>query len=457
MENLPVAIACGLQTTWAVERQLTFGRYGHVLTNAGVWSPDGDWIVYDTRTDSEKFTGTRIERVNVQDGTIDVVYESRDEAACGVASFSPVAPVVVFMHGPEHPSSRWSYGFTRRYGVICDLREPRLSRHLDAMNYTPPFSPGALRGGSHLHLFHPDGRWLSFTYEDEVLAQLGEAEGADGNQRNVAVAFERRVEVNQLHPRNHAGDYFSVVVSNTVRQARPGSDEIVRATDEAWIGLDGYMRKDANRQRRALVFQGHVTNGAGQTFVELFVADLPDALTVANGGAIEGTSLRRPAPPSGVKQRRLTHTGTRAFPGMQGPRHWPRSSPDGAKIACLMRDDVGVVQLWVVSPNDGTPVQLTRNKADVASAFSWSPDGRLLAHVLDGSVCVSDAQTGSTFRLTELISGAAAPLPLACVFSPNGKKIAYQRPVSTADGSFSQVFVVGVPNVDQLLSMQVLP
>ena len=33
------------------ERQVTTAHCGHILTNAAVWSPDSEWIVYDTRSD----------------------------------------------------------------------------------------------------------------------------------------------------------------------------------------------------------------------------------------------------------------------------------------------------------------------------------------------------------------------------------------------------------------------
>jgi hypothetical protein len=37
---------------------------------------------------------------------------------------------------------------------------------------------------------------------------------------------------------------------------------------------------------------------------------------------------------------------------------------------------------------------------------------------------------------------------MACVFSPDGRFIAYQRDVVGATGSFSQIFVVEVPAQD---------
>ena len=64
------------------ERQLTTAPHGHVLTNVNVWSPDADWIVYDTRPDpaGSVFEGDRIERVNVRTGEVQVLYQSRDGA-----------------------------------------------------------------------------------------------------------------------------------------------------------------------------------------------------------------------------------------------------------------------------------------------------------------------------------------------------------------------------------------
>ncbi|MGC8991010.1 MAG: TolB family protein, partial [Verrucomicrobiia bacterium] len=119
----------------------------------------------------------------------------------------------------------------------------------------------------------------------------------------------------------------------------------------------------------------------------------------------------------------------RKHPGIQGPRHWLRSSPDGTRIAFLMKDDDGVVQIWTISPNGGQPKQLTRNPNSIDSAFSWSPDGRYIAHTMDRSVCVTDTESGVTHRLTAPTSEETAPRPEACVFSPDGKKIAYVRRV----------------------------
>lgn len=61
--------------------------------------------------------------------------------------------------------------------------------------------------------------------------------------------------------------------------------------------------------------------------------------------------MTMPAPPSGICQRRLTFTHERVFPGLVNqPRHWVRSNPKASEIAFLMRDDSGIVQLWLISP-----------------------------------------------------------------------------------------------------------
>src|SRR5205823_11573568 len=129
-----------------------------------------------------------------------------------------------------------------------------------------------------------------------------------------------------------------------------GSDQIKRACEEGWIGTNGYVRADGARQRHALAFQGQVLTMGGETISEVYVVDLPEDLTQPGEGPLAGTETRRPCPPKGTHQRRLTFTADRKYPGLQGPRHWLRTSPEGSRIAFLMKDDDGAVQLWTVSP-----------------------------------------------------------------------------------------------------------
>lgn len=431
-----------------VEKQITHSRTGHILTSTGVWSPDGDWLVYDTRSDpaGEVFDGNRIEMVNIHSGEVRVLYESRHAAHCGVATFNPRSAQVVFILGPENPTPEWEYGFYHRRGVIVDVHQPGRARALDARDLLPPFTPGALRGGSHVHVWDPAGQWVSFTYEDHVLARFTEETAQQEiNLRNVGVSMPgHSVHVKPGHPRNHDADYFSVLVTRTKANPKPGSDEIKKAFEEGWVGTNGYVRPNGTQQLHALAFQGQVVSAGGQTLTEVFIADLPDDLTIPGDGPLAGTETRRPCPPRGTVQRRLTFTAARKYPGLQGPRHWLRSSPDGSKIAFLMKDDSGTAQLWTISPNGGAPSQLTRNLWPIASTLSWSPDGNYIAHVMDNSVCITSTVSGITKRLTPRSPDADAPRPEACVFSPDGKHIAFVRNLAMDGRRYNEIFVTRV-------------
>ena len=425
-------------------QQVTTAPHGHTLTNINAWSPDSQWLVYDVRRLGHVFDGDRIEKVNVRTGEVKVLYESRDGAHCGVVTHHPTRDQVVFIHGPAQPSPDWKYAAHHRRGAIVDGVRPGVAVNLDARDLASPFTPGALRGGTHVHVYSGDGQWISSTYEDHVLAALGDAaDDHDRNQRNVAVSvLGRPVTVGDAHPRNHDGEAFTVLVTRTVNEPQPGSDEISKAFSDAWVGTNGYARPDGTRQARAIAFQGHVRTRDGATIPEVFIVDLPDDLTVPGDGPLAGTGSRRPSPPRGVVQRRLTRTEDRKHPGLQGPRHWLRSSPDGSRIAFFMRDDDGIAQVWTISPNGGDPVQVTKDPWEPQSAFSWSPDGRQLAYAMDNSVFVTDIASGVSVRLTERAPDREAPTHHACVFSPNGEQIATMRPVETDGAWLDQLFVV---------------
>ena len=429
----------------ATQRQLTHAPHGHILTNVGVWSADGCWIVFDVRSDpaGSVFDGKSIERVNVATGEVQTLYTSQHGAHCGVVTVAPNDDRVVFIHGPESPTPAWSYAAYHRRGVLVHADASDTAVNLDARDLTPPFIAGALRGGTHVHTFSGDGKWIAFTYEDHLLASSSEDGDHDLNQRNVGVSVpDRPVTVGRGHPRNHDGSHFSVLVTRTVDAPKAGSDEISRAFQDSWIGTNGYLKPDGTRQKRAIAFQGNVVTKDGLTIAEAFVVDLPESLTRPGRAPLEGTVTTRPAPPRGVVQRRLTYTADRKHPGLQGPRHWLRSSPDGSRIGLLMKDDTGVVQLWTISPNGDAPKQLTHNVHDIASAFTWSPDGRWIAHAMDNCVCVTEVASGVTRRLTPSIDQTHAPRPEACVFSPDGKHIAYIRPVTSRGETWNQVFVL---------------
>lgn len=419
------------------ERQLTTGDGsdgGRILTNVNVWSPDGLWILYDTRSDAsgEKFDGTRIEAIHVETREVRVLYESRNGACCGVATWHPFEQRIIFIHGPEHPTADWSYGPSRRHGVIVEFGKPT-AIPFDGRDLVPPFTPGALRGGSHVHVFSPCGQKVSFTYEDEFLRKYAtETPEHEMNLRSVGIGVPAGlIKVGKGHPRNQDGTYFCVLVTRTTANPKPGSDEIKKAFEEGWVGSN------------ALAFQGHVVTEHGDTIAEVFITRFPDDIRKIGTGPLQGSQTRRPTPPHGTTQRRLTFTAKRKYPGLQGPRHWLRSSPDQTKIAFLMKDDAGLPQLWSVSPNGGEPQQLSRTETGVASAFTWNRDGSQIAFVCDQRIATIDVRSGNLRFLTEPGRPThEAPRPEACVFSPDGRQIAFVRRIRTNGRETNQIFCV---------------
>jgi len=292
-----------------MERQLTDAAHGHLLTNIGVWSHEGCWIVYDIRSDpaGSVFDGTRIERVEVATGRVEVLYESRHGACCGVVTASPVDDRLVFLLGPEHPTPDWSYGPAHRQGVIWD--EGRVY-NLEARDLVPPFTPGSLQGGTHLHTFSPSGRLVAFTYDDHLHPEWN---------RNVGICEPGVVHVPPKHPRNHCGTHTARLLTRT------GID-YVRASEEGWI------------DDSSLAFTATQADGQRQLW------------TVTLDG----------------RQRPLC---TRP---LAGPRHWPRANREGV-IAVLMANEAGIVQIALVDP-EGAVRLLTQEPIPVESAISWVGD-----------------------------------------------------------------------------------
>lgn len=416
-----------------MSKQLTFAPRHHQLTNINVWTPDSRWLAFDVRPSGASFTGKTIERVNIDSGEIEGIYQAPAGAHVGVVTVNPQAEKYVFIHGPENPDENWQYDFCHRRGVVV---ENGAADNLDAMDITAPFTPGALRGGSHVHVWSPDGTRLSFTYNDHVMHEYDAAQ----DLRNVGVALPYG-PVNPLkqHPREYGGSHYCALVSRTTASPRPGSDDINRAYEEGWVGDNGYVKPDGSRQRWALAFIGDTLSEKGEKVPELFIVDLPDneaGWRTAGAEPLEGTETTLPAPPAGVQQRRLTFTHQHRFPGLVNqPRHWVRSNPEGSKLAFLMRDEKGVVQAWLISPNGGEPRQLTQLETDIQSAFNWHPSGKALGFVQENRVVLCDAKTGEIKPLTQ--QGADVPSGDAIVFSPDGKHIAWMQDVN----GFRQLFL----------------
>ena len=241
---------------------------------------------------------------------------------------------------------------------------------------------------------------------------------------------------------NFSGEYFSVVAAVVTENPQPGSDEIDKAFDECWIGKNGYINKDGARQKRAIAFQGNVRDKNGVVVTEVFVADIPDYITLSQPDKpLEGTAVSRPNVPVQNHQRRITHNTGRKFPGLQGPRFWLRTSPDGDTIYFLMKDDAGIVQIFSIPVNGGDIRQITSLRHSVQTQFNLSPDGATLAFAAGNAIWKTDVASGVSVQLTPQSSDEAAPV-IGVSWSHNGKMLAYNKYVGEGDNRYLQIFKV---------------
>jgi len=431
-----------------MEIQLTSDNHGHLLNTSQCFSKDDQWIVYDGRNvdDGIQQNGT-IAMVHVKTKEIRTLYTTSHQTeygpGVGAVTFSPVEDRVLFIHGIRNADKENPYGYSRRTGVSVLISKPGVGEFLDARNIAPPFTPGALRGGTHAHSWSADGKWISFTYNDYIIDQLSKKDSSIKDLRVVAVMNDSRaVQVPDTSAvENNNGKMFSAVVTLVTEHPVPGSDEIDKAFDEGWIGIDGYIKKDGTRQKRAIAFQGNVRDQNDKTKTEVFVADIPDDITKAKTGCpLEGTATTRPCVPYGVTQRRITFTEK----GMQGPRFWLRSTPDGKWIGFLTTDEKGIVQIYAVSPNGGAIHQLTFNDHSIDGPFNFSPDGKQVAYIADNSVFITELNNNVSKRLTQRSPDAEKPEG-PVVWSNNGKMLTYNRYLKGNNGkNYLQVFLLSL-------------
>jgi hypothetical protein len=433
------------------EKQLTTDAKGHFLNTNQGFSADGKWLVYDTRNDDSKIASTgSIEMVNIATGEIKALYHTKNQSeygpGLGAVSFSPAANRVIFIQGIRNANEKNPYGFTRRTGVAIDTDKPEQPIYMDARDITEPFTPGALRGGTHAHSWSGDGKWISFTYNDFVIEQLSKTNPDVKDLRTVGVMFPGKVNVTEdLKAENNSGEMFSVVVTKVTEKRKPGSDDIDKAFDECWIGKKGYQNTEGKWQERAIAFQGNVIDENGVEKTEVFVVDLPADLGKAIAGEkLEGTANARPAVPNAVKQRRITFTKE----GVVGPRHWLRSSPDGTNIAFLSKDKSGFINAFIVSPNGGVVKQVSFNQFDIQSGLNFSPNGKYISYVAQHAVYVTNVVTGKTIALTPNVTENNRPVS-AVLWSPDGNLLAYNRFVENAEGRNLQIFLL--PVISELL------
>jgi hypothetical protein len=360
----------------------------------------------------------------------------------GAVSYSPVDNSVVFIHGlmsvtKENPYQQW-----RRTGVIINDAAPSVPVFMDARDITPPYTKGALRGGTHRHEWSGDGQWIGYTYNDAVLKALEDKTGEKHNLRtigvskiNIPVKLEKDTE-----GENVSGEWFSALVVRVTPTPKAGSDEISHAAGDSWVGTNGYLKLDGARQI-ARAFIGKVKDKNGNEVDEVFIVDIPNDITVSGEfGPLEGTDTTFPMPSKGTVQRRLTFTADTPQAGCTGI---VRSSPDGSQLAFLAKDTQGIQQIFTISPNDGTPTQLTFHDKNVEGSVRWHPDGKRVCYVWEGSIAV--CQTGSaTFENRfQVLTKPTNPSPSNLVWSHDGAMLAFNRIVADEKtGKSKQIFII---------------
>ncbi len=432
-------------------RQLTSEQRNHFISAYGGFSPDDRWLVFDTRSDEPAMgSNADIAKVHTQTGEIKNVYHVPNQnphgPGCGTPSYHPHDNKVIFIHGIKNADASRPYDLHRRTCVMVDDNQPGNAIHLDARDVTPPFTPGALRGGTHAHQFSGDGDWIGFTYNDALLAAIEQNTGRPVNLRTIGVMTGSQPVpvVKDAESENNDGLWFAVLAARVTPEPTPGSDEISRAFSNAWIGEKGYRKPDGQWQR-AQAYLGKLKAKNGDDLVEVFLSDIPETIDRPGPhGPLAGTAESFPMPPAGVEQRRLTHTENRIYPGVAtDPRHWLLSSSDGKYIAFLARDESGIIQIYGVSPLGGEPVPLTKNASSIQNTFFWKPDSHLLVYVCDNSLFAGgliDGKIIDPIRLT----GRFDQRPIHPCWSHDGKMIAFNLDVAANGQTHRQLFIVEI-------------
>ena len=427
------------------EIQLTSELRGHCLNSTQCISPDGRYVVYDTRNDDAALAANgQIRVLDIQTGEDRLVYETKNQTefgpGVGAATWSPDGKMILFLGGIQNAARHRPYAFTRRTGIAVELCNSGVPLWMDARDMNLPTTPGALRGGTHAHTWSGRDNWISFTYNDHIIAEAAKTDPSLADLRTVGIMMPGAVEVCGADGvENKSGLMYSVLVVPVRKDPTPGSDEVSKAFDECWIGENGYINATGSRQRKAIAFQGNVADDNGSVKTEIFVADLPDDLpdwVKQNAGG--GTRTSMPAVPGVIKRRRISFTkcGVSAL-----PRHWLRTVPDGSLIGFYAGDDKGIVQLWGISPNGGVIKQLSRLPASASGPFNFSFDGKYAACIAGDRVWVINLADGST---EALVSKESTPgcLDGAVVWSPCSYTLFYNCYVGCPPGRYRQIFSV---------------
>lgn len=422
----------------AMERQLTTTPKTHALDNNDNFSPDGNFLCYDTRYmvfDKKLGNCKSVEKVNLTTGEETVLWKpesiSGENAAPGVAavSYHPNQDKVIFIHGPRlnEVGQRGYYGIKNRNGAIADADGYGHLKVLELRDVATdrPTTPGAHRGGTHRHEFSKNGERIGFTYDDYLLPEYG-----------------RTIGYMQRHPQAPQGyEYYFTVLLRPVKSGTSKAGEIERAYGDSWV--------DSSGTKRAFIGKIRAENGIDYEN-SLFVAEIPEHTDITTAYAGDATTY--PIPPKKVRIRRLTHS--KADEGIV------RGSYSGQQIAYLSADTHGIKQVFIVpvegsdisDDSDMHPKQVTHFGKD-AGYVRWHPSDNWLFSISDGKIYATFVGRSDTFGKTVLLTPSDLKRE-ALVVSHNGKLLAYNVGIEnpkyprTIDGEddyeYLQIFTLSI-------------
>lgn len=430
------------------EVQVTTAPAGHFLNQRQAFSPDDEYLVFDNRNDDSKIGGNgRIQLVHIASKQVETVYEIPNQSffgpGAGAVSFHPSKKEIVFIHGLNSASERIPYGFTRRIAMQVNLENENQFVRLEARDVVAPYTKGALRGGSHAYSYSSDGQMLSFTYNDAILAEESVTNPEVRDLRTVgAFLLDRQVAIlGESNEENFDGNGFAFLLAGVSVDPRPGSDEISKAYEECWVGDTGYSKLDGTIQKRAMAFLGDVISESGERVTEVFIADIPDNPDSIVESVNAGSRISLPSVPAGVTQRRLTFTTGNKYPGVQGPRQWLRSSPDGSAVYFYQKNDEGIVQIYSVSPTNGKIEAVTTNDFSADTSFGMSSDGKYLAYGAEEVLYITRISDGRTLKVLDAKDKTSTNLS-NINWSNSGHTLAYNRKVGQDGQAFFQLFIL---------------
>jgi hypothetical protein len=426
------------------EIQLTYGTdRNHSLDNNLNWSPDSQWVDYDTRAFSGGIPNTlTLEKVNINTKDIVTIYTAPNPnptnafgPGTAAVSFFPTGDKVIAIRGIDGVKyEQWA-----RFGAMISPTDGTGSVVIsDARDVTDAFTPGALRGGSHRHEPTGDGWGIGFTYNDQIMEKWDHSY----NLRTIGctkLGIPVTVDHDVIGSGNQDGVGFSVLLVKVKRQGdiTPGSNDVFQASEDAWVGEKGYQKLDGTWQR-ARTFIGKTVTSTGAPRSEVYVVDVPEDITVAGpDGPLEGTATTMPMPPAGAVTRRLTWSDTDCFGIL-------RASLDGSRIAFTQNG-----QIQLISPLGGVPVQATTLLGGTNDPW-WDPSGNFIYSVSANSVwrtnvIADDPDFGKSLMLTDPdLYPERSPGNL--VVSPDGQWVAFNRSLDRGDGTYvNQIFITPTP------------